>query len=592
LADEREEIRSRIDIVDLVGREIPLKQKGKHWTGLCPFHADKNPSFTVSPDTGRYKCWSCGAAGDIFNWVMKRRNVDFAEAIQMLAKEAGVELRRGAGIPESVRSTYSTAMDTALAFFRNELKKSSFALDYCRGRGLDPETIERWRLGYAPDLGEGLPVQLKKAGVLLAEAKTLFLVDEDAGGGFYAKFRRRLMFPIYDEKGVLVAFGGRLLGDGHPKYINSSDTPLYRKSRVLYGMQRARDPIAKSRQAVLVEGYLDVIACHRAGVETAVASLGTALAEDHAKLLKRWCDEVVILYDSDDAGQKAAERSIDILRTEGLRVRIALMPAGEDPDTLLGRDGPAAVRAAVERSVSPTDYRIQALERRVDPARDEFWPEAAAILAAEPAEIEIVRHLDRLAGIYPATRDLQLAKTAIRASIAKARKAGAAPATAEMPRPATPGPASRAPAPRRAFSEMKSAEIVVFLALLAEEFRREGWRIACAGDLFESGLARKISEAVRTRFPQAPPEGRPADWLARLEDPELEALLSDLTFDSRGDCLSAEVVADSIEKLDRSRRLRKMRVAQKEGDLGQVHQLLKELKPDSLVQSPAPDDLF
>ncbi|RYG41951.1 DNA primase, partial [bacterium] len=320
--DPRDEIRRRVDIVDLVGREVPLKKRGKNWLGLCPFHADKNPSFNVSPETGRYKCFACGAGGDVFTWVMERRNVDFPEALQLLAREANVILPERTG-PREPKVDHNSAMETALAYFREQFERSPLAREYVAGRGMDEATIKTWEMGYAPNVGEALAMYLKRAGISLAVAKEAFLVDEDAGGGYFDKFRGRLMFPIRDERGQLVAFGGRLLTTGHPKYINSGDTPIYRKSRVLYGLNRAREPLGKSRRAVLCEGYLDVIACHRAGVETAVASLGTALAEDQAKLLKRWSDEVVILYDSDDAGRKAALRATDVLVAAGLRVRVA-----------------------------------------------------------------------------------------------------------------------------------------------------------------------------------------------------------------------------------------------------------------------------
>lgn len=495
MADERDEIRSRIDIVELVGREIHLSQQGKTWKGLCPFHQDKNPSFTVSRQTGRYKCWACGESGDIFTWVMKRQNVDFADAIRTLAKEAGVELsHRGPQTPPSVKMAQEAAMEATLAFFREHLTKSETAREYCERRGLDSETLADWEVGYAPEVAGALAVHLKKRGFSLAESKVLFLVDEDAHGGFFDKFRGRLMFPIRDEKGALVAFGGRLIGDGQPKYINSGDTPLYRKSKVLYGMSRARTHFGKDRRAVLVEGYLDVIACHRAGVTSALASLGTALSEDHARLLKRWVDEVVILYDSDPAGQKAAERAVSILGAEGLRVRVALMPQGEDPDTLLRNAGPAAVRQAVETGLSPLDYKMQVLEsKRGQMAAEEFWSGAVQLLAEAPTEMELHRHLLRLAGQYPGMPDVTRAERALRREVNKFRRSSQGSGR----------PVARPMQISQTASQLPSQELVVFRAFLSLEFRTSGWAFARAKGLFADDLGRRISDAIATAFPDA-----------------------------------------------------------------------------------------
>ncbi|MCH8980224.1 MAG: DNA primase, partial [Armatimonadetes bacterium] len=278
MADERELVRSRIDILDLVGQRVRLKRSGKNWTGLCPFHEDRNPSFSVSPDIGRYKCWSCDASGDVFTWVMETQGVEFREALEILAKQAGVELTRGSRQDHTRRRRMTDAMAVALDFFRDQLQVSQRAREYCKGRGLDDDTLARWDIGYAPDLGEALAAELKKKGCKLSECRELFLVDGNEQIGYGDRFRGRVIFPIRDDQGNLIAFGGRIIGDGRPKYINSSDTPLFSKSRTLYGMHRARDTVRKLRRAVVVEGYLDVIACHRAGVTNAVATLGTSLA--------------------------------------------------------------------------------------------------------------------------------------------------------------------------------------------------------------------------------------------------------------------------------------------------------------------------
>lgn len=589
MTDERDLVRERIDIVDLVGREVSLKRTGKNYKGLCPFHQDRNPSFYVTPETGRYKCWSCGEAGDVFTWVMKRQNVDFPEALRILAKEAGVALQSRSSVPPSVRQAQEAAMDEALRFFREQFARSTLAQEYCAGRALDAATLDAWEIGYAPDVGEALAVHLKRKNFNLAECKSLFLVDQDSGGGYFDKFRGRLILPIRDERGQLVAFGGRILGQGHPKYINSGDTPLYRKSRVLYGMNRARERLSAERRAVLVEGYLDVIACHRAGVTGAVASLGTSLAEDHAKLLKRWCDEVVILYDSDEAGQKAAHRALKILESEGLKVRVALMPPGEDPDTLLRNSGPQAVQRAVEGGLTPVDFNIQALAQRLNPQQEEFWTELVAILAESPSEMELERHVVRFAPQYPGLRDSLQAQKALRQQIGKVRRQlRRRPNEGERPVVAVELP--------RMGQKLDSAEVVVFRAFLDERFRRQVFLFARKADLFTTDLAVRLSNAVAQAFPSSPPEGPPATWLHRVEPDELRQVLSDLPLDVRAANLSDAYVADAIGKLREmagDRMLREAKLASTDDQARQEYLMnLRRRKPDARAKPQDEEGLF
>ena len=256
MADERDLVRSRTDIVDLIGQRVRLKKSGRNWTGLCPFHEDRNPSFSVSPEIGRYKCWSCGASGDVFTWVMNTQGVEFRDALEILAKAAGVELTRGPKQDKSKRQAMADAMAVAQAFFRAQLNESRTALEYCERRSLTEEVRDEWEIGFAPDIGEALAAELKRRGFRLADCVELFLVDGNEQNGYGDRFRGRLIFPIRDDQGNLVAFGGRVIGEGIPKYINSSDTPLFSKGKTLYGMYRAKEAVRKLRQAVLVEGYL------------------------------------------------------------------------------------------------------------------------------------------------------------------------------------------------------------------------------------------------------------------------------------------------------------------------------------------------
>lgn len=523
MPDETDQIRARINIVDLVGQRVLLKRAGKDWKGLCPFHDDRNPSFVVSERLGRYKCWSCGASGDIFNWVMETQRVSFREALEILARDAGITLStRTTPEAKSKSEQARAAMSIALKFFREELAKSSSAREYCESRGLTDTVIVEWQIGYAPDVGDALASRLKREGFSLAECKELFLVDEDASGGFYDRFRGRLMFPIHDEQGRLVAFGGRLLGDGMPKYINSGDTPIYSKRRVLYGMHKGKEAIGKAKSAVLVEGYLDVIACHRAGVGTAVASLGTALSEEHARLLRRWCDEVRILYDADAAGQAAAERAADTLQAEGLKARIALMPQGEDPDTLLRTAGPAAVMQAVERGLPPLDFRLRQIREAHEPSEEAFWQEAVGAIAKEPSAMERARHIVSLAHIHPVERDPDRAERVLKSQVASLRRQLARQRTwaPDEPSPVAAVTIQRVIAPK---------EAPLFLAIMDTALRPLAWGTLAHDHLFLTHTGRELATALLASFPDGPPLGEPSVWLASVEPDWAREMLAELS---------------------------------------------------------------
>ena len=518
MADEREIVRSRIDIVDLIGQRVRLKKSGRTWTGLCPFHEDRNPSFSVSPDIGRYKCWSCGASGDVFTWVMETQGLEFRDALELLAKQAGVELTGRGRHDKSKRQAMADAMSAALAFFRENLKTHKRALAYCQSRGLGQETLDAWEIGYAPDVGEALAIELKKKGFALSDCKELFLVDGSEQLGYGDRFRGRLMFPIRDDQGHLVAFGGRIIGDGQPKYINSSDTPIFSKGRTLYGMHRAKDSVRAQKQAVLVEGYLDVIACHRAGVTNAVASLGTALSEQNAKRLAMWCDEVVILYDSDDAGQKAAERATELFAAVDTKVRVALMPKGQDPDTLLREQGREAVQQAVKGGLEPIEFLLRQAEARHSPEQQEYWDEAAVALARLPNALEVERHLMPLAAKYPFLKDPVRAANALRAMVRRAARKKQEPND-----PATHSAEESKPKSALAMPPLLEAE--PFRALKDEALREAAWTICTDESLFLTASARRLANAVRHAWPDSPPEGDTATFIDQVADEQARELL-------------------------------------------------------------------
>ncbi|MBL8059645.1 MAG: DNA primase [Chthonomonas sp.] len=567
MSDDVEKVRSRINIVNVIERRVNLKKTGRGFTGLCPFHDDKNPSFSVNPSTGTYRCWSCGAKGDVFNFVMELDRLTFREALEVLAAEAGVELSRRPSDPEiALRQRRQAAMNLAQEFFVDQFERSDLAKSYCDGRGLDSSVRKEWGLGFGPPSGDLLANHLKKAGYSLQECQELFLVEKDSSGGYFDRFRSRLVIPILDERGRLVAFGGRIIGDGIPKYINSSDTPLFSKRRTLYGMNIARSVMSESGRCVLVEGFLDVIACHRAGVKEAVASLGTSLSEEHVALIKRWAQEAVILYDADKAGQAAADRAEKMLTAQGVKVKIALMADGQDPDTLLRSGGPDAVLAAVASAVPPTEFRMEQLRQRMKPEHDEFWAEAFSILASAKSLLEIERYSTELAGLYPGIRDRVAAEKLIKREVLRRRKA---PARAVVQT------ATKVPK-----AAVHASEGQVIRALLMPELRRAAF-LALQEDLFFTGQGVQVASLLLAKWSDGPPSGAANQWVPGL-DPEVQDVFAMLEAKAILS-MSQESLADAINWLKQKKAERELQRIK--GGLGEdaskleiIQRSLEELK--------------
>jgi len=358
-----DQILDRTDIVDLVSNYVNLKRRGQNFFGICPFHKEKTGSFSVHPERQMFKCFGCGKGGTAITFVQEIENLTFGEAVRFLAEKAGVRIEfedDGRGEkrvqPELDRTK---VMETAVRLFEKWLKGSSEAQEYLSSRGLDDTTIRRFRLGYAPDSWGALHEELTRKNIPAAVQQELGLViPRKDGNGFYDRFRNRIMFPIATPLGKIVAFGGRILGEGEPKYLNSPETPLFNKSRTLYLIEKAREPIRREGRMLVVEGYTDAIALHRFGFEYSVASLGTALTESHARLLRRYGENIYLLYDGDEAGLLAARRGVEVFLNIGLPVRIALLPPGEDPDSLLGKEGRGTMEEVLEKARDGFEFCI------------------------------------------------------------------------------------------------------------------------------------------------------------------------------------------------------------------------------------------
>lgn len=369
-----EDIRFRCDIVDVIDSYITLPRKGSIIKTLCPFHKEKTPSFTVNRQKQIFHCFGCGVGGDVFKFVMLHEHADFPTAIRILAEKAGIQLEFEKGTQPAGEKELLLAMheDIAAVYHRYLLQEADAqpARDYLKKRGLTREIAEDFMIGYAPDRWDFTLEWARKKDYAVAKLDLAGLVvrrtEEGGGHPYYDRFRGRVMFPIRNEQGRIVGFSGRtLLQDPKAaKYVNSPETPLFRKSHILYALDRARRHIVESREAIICEGQIDVIRCHQAGFKTAVAAQGTAFTEDHARMLKRYADGVVLVFDSDDAGRNAAVKTSVIFLKAGLAVRVASLPPGEDPDSLIVKKGPEEFAEALKRAVPAIDFQLNLLIAR------------------------------------------------------------------------------------------------------------------------------------------------------------------------------------------------------------------------------------
>ena len=361
-----DEIKDRLDIVDLISEYVNLKKAGQNWKGLCPFHTEKTPSFTVSPAKQIFHCFGCGSGGDIFTFLTRYESLTFPEALKILATRAGVTIKKfqkGADTTGE-KETLLTIHRDALGFFQQYLKKNAKAIEYLKERGISSNAQNLFSLGFAPRSWNALLSFLERKGHKADTIKKAGLVTKGTKG-HYDTFRGRIIFPIHDHKGDVVAFGGRSIDGSDPKYLNSPETLIFNKRRVLYGLHYAKDSIKKTGHALLMEGYLDVITAHLHGFTNALAPLGTALTQEHDKLIRRFTEDVIIVFDSDPAGIKAAKNSASILLESGLNVRILSMPENQDPDSFLQQKGDKEFRKLVEHPLSIVDFfMLQKGERR------------------------------------------------------------------------------------------------------------------------------------------------------------------------------------------------------------------------------------
>lgn len=360
------QIRDRIDIAEIVGQHVSLTRAGQNLKGLCPFHHEKSPSFTVSPSRQIFHCFGCGAGGNVFTFLTRITGASFPETVRELGQKVGIDVQETtahAG-PQAAQSGRIEQLNRAVAdWFRQNLQDETLgkeAREYLKGRGILPATIEQFGIGAAPAEWDALMKALARQGFQQADlAAAGVAIARDNGSGYYDRFRARVMFTITDLRRRIVGFGGRVLGDGTPKYLNSPDTPLFKKGQTLFALDLAREAVTRTKTAVIVEGYFDAVALHQAGLANTVATLGTALTPEHIHVLRRFASKVVLLFDPDPAGVRAALRGLDLFVNSGLGVKVVTLPAGDDPDTFVRKFGPAAFTKLEEQAPSLLDFALE-----------------------------------------------------------------------------------------------------------------------------------------------------------------------------------------------------------------------------------------
>lgn len=491
-----EEVRSKNDIVDVISGYVKLQKKGSSWLGLCPFHNEKSPSFSVSRDKQLYYCFGCGAGGNVYTFLMEYENYTFQEAVRNLAERSGVELPQEEYSEEMKKRAGHKAVlleinKLAAQYYYVQLKspRGAAALKYLKGRKLSDDTIKAFGLGYSNKYSDDLYRYLKSKGYSDQQLVDAGLISVNERQGVFDKFWNRVMFPIMDANSRVIGFGGRVMGDAKPKYLNSPETQVFDKSRNLYGLHRART--AKKPYFLLCEGYMDVISLHQAGFTCAVASLGTSLTPGHASLIKRYVSEVYLTYDSDEAGTRAALRALPILREAGITARIIRMEPYKDPDEFIGNLGADAFEERIRKARNGFLFSLEMEEKNHDMAspegKTEFIREAARRLADIEEEIERNNYIEAVASAYrvgvPELKKL-VVKMAVQTGMA---------APASRPKPTV----SREK--KREDGIMKSEKLLLTWMIESETVFSQIRKHIAPSD-FTKGICREVAELVYRQY--------------------------------------------------------------------------------------------
>ena len=498
--EDVQRVRDATDVIALVAETVPLKKKGRLFWGNCPFHQEKTPSFKVDPTTQLWHCFGCSRGGDAFGFIMESEHLDFPDAVRRLAERAHIEIREeGGGLPTGRKERLIAACEAAAEYYHRELTASRIsgaaaARDYLANRGFGSEVAKRWRLGYASSARDGLTRALVSAGFSREELVEANLALSD-GASLKDRFFDRIMFPIADLSGRVIAFGGRIMGSGSPKYLNSQETPIFHKSSTLYGLDRSRNEIVMSGTAVVVEGYTDVIALHEAGIKTAVATLGTALTERHVRLLSRFGKRVVYLFDGDEAGKRAAMRAAEFIDwyatpeagSAQVDLDVALIPGGMDPADHVASLGVAATRGIIDEAQPLLRFVIDARLDQHDLAR----PEGRSAALSSAAEV-LAPVRDSLLGQdymnYVAGR-LQTDYATVQRAVPRRRASGMRAVAEEPKQEAKAAPMPSTPA-------LKAEWELARLTALSPSVRPEARELLAQQDVLQDPDVRRVVERI------------------------------------------------------------------------------------------------
>ena len=534
-----DEILARNDIEQVIGSYVSLKRAGSNMNGLCPFHSEKSPSFTVFPATRSFYCFGCGAGGDVISFIMKQENLDYVGALETLASRAGIEIPadRNAVAEKGVPRARVHEMNLAAArFFRECLTDPQYGAEGLRylteNRKLSPATIRRFGLGFAPDNWWALTNHMRRLGFTEEELCEGFLCKRsEKSGKIFDLFRNRVIFPVIDTTGNIVAFGGRVMDDSKPKYLNSSDTPAFKKSRHLFALNFAKSQCAE--RMILCEGYMDVIALHAAGFENAVATLGTAITSEQARVFAKYTKQVVICYDSDTAGQTAASKAMRLLNEVGVDVRVLKLSGAKDPDEYIKKFGADSFRRVLESSMTGFDFRLEKIlsEYRLEVAEEKI--RASNAVCAMIAEAN--SHVERDIYVKKAADRMELSSDALRSDVERIRRKRSAEARKKESKDAMLsikhfGDRVNTDAAKN-IRAGQAEEVLLGLILIYDEFRREAaeGRVPIRAEDFSTEFGRRVFEEIcrleRSEYGFSKsllPERFNADELGRIERMEIE----------------------------------------------------------------------
>lgn len=583
-----DEIRQRTDLVGLVGEYLKLERRGKNMVGLCPFHSEKTPSFSVSPEKQLFHCFGCGASGNAFSLIMQMEKLTFPEAARFLARRSGVNIpERRLILPaeDDLKEKIYKLNHLAARFYAYCLHKTEQGkgvLDYLLNRGIRQETIELFMLGYAPADWTGFFNFAQKKGASPDLMVKAGLVSPGRDKGYYDRFRGRLIFPIFNISGNVAGFGGRVLEEGEksgPKYLNSPETLVFDKGSMLYGLNLAREEIRREKKAIVMEGYTDVITAFQAGIKNAVASLGTALSAEQGRLLRYQADTVVTAYDSDSAGEAATWRGLAILQASGCLVQIAELPEGSDPDSYIRENGPEAFNVLVEKSKPLMEYRLQQLKKRFDLASDKgrinYIEELMPFLMAAVNQVEQNFYLKR------ASEELGVDEEALLGELKKRRRKGSRYKETKKNEP---------PAEQKKINARPEEKNLLSLMLQSKEIAQLGRNLLNA-EYIGDPQVRKVVEAIWS-LSETETVLSAEKLINRFEDQEVVNLITEAVTDPALQDLPVKtakrMVEDSVKRLHKvwkDSKLKELKIKRENFEARGLHEQAMEiyLEEQSLI---------